>query len=1095
MASAVDKPFQSPVSQTGGSYRPPIAPKPVKDPVTGRFVSSEKYKGEPDFLPGASSQVQGTSLKERRATLSQQERPKPKPSRPAPPPPVDAEHRRRRMTLSLPTKPAVKVSGGKTELDRLLEKRVESPDLEIDDSTTPPFSLSQTIPRAAPISISGRHSLPRSPNLDESELLEGREFSQRMSDVEKQLTRSGMPRPGQAKSISPSLLASMKAKRTFPWSSSPSPHSEKRPWFPKGLFKEKSEQKERKLKLNHHEEKIVAEMKGELKLPKTGLVIELIQGLNDQDYGSGYDTVSISSSEASVSGGSLTDVFELSRSSSSLSSAYVPSDVQICTLRNSRLASILDFENPSSPICKAIELQWKVKPLSLSLWEQDRISAYCLRMLRIGSSISGNDEDVCAQFCGFLLEYKTMFHSMMPHTCKVLCLVPPVWRHDFVNVLTSDDDFLNAYPSGIVTPSLGGDLIRLLHQAEKVLIGAAADLGTFYNLSYIETASQIHGLHRDLKVLRESLRTDISIDDSLGYFEALEKDIQALEAKLEKAAKAFEALRGNDFRNEGNWNKCLRIMVKAAGKAVSHDNPAVAVEAVDAIDLWKKEQKPHVEGAMMVREIDSCEKALMLILKGFGTTEKTYERMRLEAIRQTPAEEETKSLMYLFDGEYHGIEISHKPPACFRLNVRGVCGEADPCGHDGVVIPSCLRDAEHAVNSTVTTVKCGEEVVLKEVRIGVPYAFAISKRSERKRVTKIRMDEMLLICGLAFHKQEMEEAFNTPDKCVDLPIFYNCLLSPDILRGAFSSIPSVDDEKLWCEKVFRKLNRLNHQVVELSVRSSDGTAGKIKVKPDIFMFVCPCNQLAFSKKLQFARTWVNADEYNKQTFERLFGTLDPDTSMTPNSFVQQFLDRNQETLDPVVRQEIEELSHLLRHMFSKNLHHDLMEQPFIFPNAISELGRMLQMCIASGCKSAKDRTGNNERCNIDFALRLYLIRLSLIARLKEKYGDDYQHVAGRAIEQIIPPIDRRMTAEDFYNTAMLLLCSGQLENTINCLGKAGFKIPDYILGIVSGLYPLVDLYLSPIKVPVTDSSKAVVSICSSGVAKEGFSPGQAIPSP
>ena len=132
------------------------------------------------------------------------------------------------------------------------------------------------------------------------------------------------------------------------------------------------------------------------------------------------------------------------------------------------------------------------------------------------------------------------------------------------------------------------------------------------------------------------------------------------------------------------------------------------------------------------------------------------------------------------------------------------------------------------------------------------------------------------------------------------------------------------------------------------------------------------------------------------------------------------------------------------------MHRELGNQPFLFTNSISELGRLLNVANVSGCKSAKDRTGNCERYNIEMALRMKFVRGELT-----KNRDAATNTA-----QILPPVDRRLTSEDSYNQEMLLLCSGQIENTINNLGKPGFKIPDYMLGFAKKLYPVTDAYLS-----------------------------------
>ena len=176
--------------------------------------------------------------------------------------------------------------------------------------------------------------------------------------------------------------------------------------------------------------------------------------------------------------------------------------------------------------------------------------------------------------------------------------------------------------------------------------------------------------------------------------------------------------------------------------------------------------------------------------------------------------------------------------------------------------------------------------------------------------------------------------------------------------------------------------------------------------------------------------------------------------MTPDCFVRKFLDDNKD-IDPVVRHEIEEVSNLLRYLFHNKAHHDLREQPFFFPTAISELGQLMNTAIACGCKSAKDRTGNYQRFRMYMATNLHLVREDIRSELKQKYGDKYMNLKPHSFGKIYPPIDKEATPEDIYNMASMLLCSGQVDLAKYNLGKLILKVPEFTLGPIKKLHPVV----------------------------------------
>ena len=485
--------------------------------------------------------------------------------------------------------------------------------------------------------------------------------------------------------------------------------------------------------------------------------------------------------------------------------------------------------------------------------------------------------------------------------------------------------------------------------------------------------------------------------------------------------------------------------------------------ACKRLTQWRGDQVyPSIGFAQFNIELERREDFLRELL---NIDKKAFTAAREQVISKQSPKERCKELFYLFDGQFYPITVSHKPMALVMFG-EGVTGDRSALAIDGTFYPSCMRDAGRAVNMNVTQVTLGDEDVMKEIRTGVPFAHSISNKELQKAVTRQRFIDILTVAGLTFCPELMKAGFR-PKAMLEadvfkLGMFYICLLSPDNLRPTFSSIPGVDNERRWCHKLDKRIAELNVEQVELPVCRVDGCKGSVRVQPEIFMFVCPCNQLAYASSLQFTQTWENADVYNRETFLRLFGTTDYKHPMTEDCYVQTFLDEHLD-LDPVVKKELLELCYLLRYMFSNKLHRVLSDLPFTFATCISELGRAMKVAIVSGCKSAKDRTGNYERSNIEMALRFHLTRKALASRLFNEFKDEYFAAVEYSVEQLLPPIDRTMSAEDFYNHAMLLLCSDQIEITLDNLGKPGFKIPDYMLGFIKALFPSIDAYLTPVK--------------------------------
>ena len=805
-----------------------------------------------------------------------------------------------------------------------------------------------------------------------------------------------------------------------------------------------------KTSLSEEQATIATTLKDHLNLQHKSDVLHYIEGLNDDNDDPAYETASTGSSEASTPVGSP--------EASSMLSSLDPSEPQERLSRSSRHTAIFDFFQKSSPICLAIENQWGVAAQKLPVWEQERIQAHCSFYLHTSPTLPDDDGDVSLLLQSYLTIYVSAFGELFPKTCEALNLEPPVWNQDAVKALQSDDQ---AVCDSEEAEDVVAEILEYAQSAEKALMEPLVDSTIINTLDYTSRSnSYLHKIDRAGELCTQLSAVKSDLPDNLVH--ALQEDIEALQQRLQQAATVALQFGRNDFRNAENWNQCIEIMrLTACMYLDSNLTGDKLTKAHQKLAAWfEKQQYPAAGIAKFIEELEVRERELLKIL---NINKKNFDPLRFQVLTQQQPQVRTKELYYLFEGLYHMVKVSHTPPACLTFG-KDVEGDKDPLTLNGRFIPSCQRDADRAVNMSVTHVTMEGKDIMKEVRVGVPFAFAVPGKTAQRETTLQRFRDILTVCGMTFFEEQMLSCFHTvgtqPKPPMKLSVINVNLLSPDNLRPAFSSIPGIDNERLWCHKLEKRIGELNGRPLVLPVRRKDGLEGTVTVLPEILMVVCPCNQLAYASSMQFTNTWENADKYNQKTFMRLFGTLNPDEPMPDESYVQTFL-REHTDLDPLIRKELLELCHLILYIFSNKIHHKLGDQPFIFTTCISELGRVMNMAIVSGCKSAKDRTGNYERSNIETALRLHLVRKGMAARIQKRYGEKYGEAVSGSTEQILPPIDRRMTTEDFYNNVMTLLCTGQVEVTMECLGKPGFKIPDYMLGnFIKEVYPTVNGYLS-----------------------------------
>ena len=735
-------------------------------------------------------------------------------------------------------------------------------------------------------------------------------------------------------------------------------------------------------------------------------------------------------------------------SSGSMSPAYP----QMRTPEAAKQLSTFDLSDESSPLSYALNSQWGIDPEELPPQEKINIQNHCSRLLQTSAVIPGNDFEMCLLLQSYLAVYQTSFHKLFPNICRHSDTEPPVWPQNVIDFLWGNEGLSSQSSQGIK------QVENFFAQTETTLQEGLISAETINQMDYSTRISQLNQLRDSIKQLSENLYP-ISFKSAQHdtIYQSLKSDIDALDIQLQAMISSIEVLQSNDFRNKKNWDYSIAIMKDTVLEYFKeHCSQKKFEEYKNELNLWQKQQIYPLKG---------CPKFIATLEKIESDLKKTYshsikksdfEKYKTLVLSNQKAQISSKEFYYFFENQFHLMKVSHQPSGCLTL---GVCdGDHDALKMDGETIPSCARSANRAVNMAVTRVTTGSTEVMKEVRCGVPYAFTIKNDKQRKKITHDRFLDMLTACGLAFFEKQMLDHFynqgEEPKEAFELPVFYNCLLSPDFLRKFMSHIPGLplESESLWCYKLSKRIKEFNTRVVTLPLRLKDGTQGFVKVKPNIFFFVNPCNQLSHGGLSSFSGTWSNADPYNEEAFKRLFGELNPNKPITEDSDVQKFFDNNPD-LAPELKQELTELCQLLRYIQHNKLHHTLSDMPFILSNYISELGRIMNMAVVSGCKSAKDRTGNYERCNIEMAMQLHLSRKKLQARL--------QAVAAKGAslpDKILPPWDRWMTTHDFYNNAGLLVCSGQMESAMKNLGIPGFKTPYYMLGVAQEVNPTVTAY-------------------------------------
>lgn len=732
-------------------------------------------------------------------------------------------------------------------------------------------------------------------------------------------------------------------------------------------------------------------------------------------------------------------------SSSHLASGqHTPAYLNVRTPETAQKLVTFDLSKPRSPLYQAVCNQWDIKPESLSRQEKVNIQNHCARLLQTSEVIPENDFEMSPLLQSYLAVYRTTFSDLFPSVCNFTKKAPPLWPKDVIDSLTGKESGFQKKHSDL--------FYRLLDNIESTFEHGVISEETINQMTYETRIKEL----QDLKQLTEEVLTKFEVisyyTTDLGLFNsALKEDVYNLNIRLNAMITAIQLLQKNDFRTKSNWDYCVETITDIGSCYLDKCKPHKdLIKEQEKFDTWKSLREYPRQGVPnFISRLKGQEKSLV---KTLAIKDKDFKACRTEVLSQQKAELSYKDFYYLFENQFHLMSILHKPAGCMTFGET--TGDCDALGLGGCNIPSCNPAAEREFNMMTTFVTVGDNQIMKEVRGGVPYAFKIDDLDKRTQVTEKRFQDILTACGITYFEDEMLSHFypeGTSSKTAfGMPVIYNCLLSPDKLRKRAQFIIP-EDEREWCRQIALHIEELNKSVVKLPIQKKDGTKGFVNVQPDILFFVNPCNQLSHGGYSLFSGIWADADQYNEQAFLHLFGVLNPNEPITADCYMQKALDNP--NLAPEIKQELKELSQQLRYIYIHKLHHNLDAQPFLFANYISELGRIMNMAVFSGCKSAKDRTGNYERCNIEIAMQLHLARERFKAKL-------HATAEASSSERILPPVDQRMTTDNLYNSTGLLISSGQMEIAMRNLCIPGFKVPDYMLGYAKGVYPAINAHVT-----------------------------------
>lgn len=643
-----------------------------------------------------------------------------------------------------------------------------------------------------------------------------------------------------------------------------------------------------------------------------------------------------------------------------------------------------------------------------------------------------------ASLTAFLNSYKPLVNSLLPETCEVMAqqmgMKAPITVRSLKELFSGNKKVREEWKR------LLNDTLNYLHESPYNQASGPSSL-------LLQTTRcqdlQTHWVtfeHEHMSTLPK-------------FKDAFAKDMKSVSSAFTAHNRMLFTLAENDFRSKDNFTHSVNLLFGTALKTLESlpNAPEALKEALVTIHM----QAISFNGSLdqMIGLLAGFQKKILELFRQHKL-DKLYQRYLIEEIQEKEGPKPIeKKLALKYGDQYHYLDVQYKPAAMLEapapeddLDAISPEGGVNPFHppYQGKFCPSMNRaEAEHAVNlMTVDVCLEGEtDPVYQEVRMGIPYAFAVKERT-REAATHHRWEEAFVATLVQSHSKELEEALSNPNhEPIALPMMYKCLLSPDKLRPHLPEHELVDPELVWCNKTWQKVEELNTAVQEVKVRDHCGEVQTIRVKPDISMFIDPCNNIAFNPVMAMSKTWEYADDVNEKTLTRWMGSLQQGDKIGGKVEIA----LRDQSLPKVYKQELVELVSLIRFMWEGKRFHKLTNNPLYMSNLTSELGRVLKQSNLIGCKSAKDRTGNKSQSDIKMAMDCEMNR--------RRWSENFRC-------SIVPLPEAPFTEDDIFNACQLTLNSGQLENQLKNTAIPGYKMQDYMLGPAKAVYSWISRKVS-----------------------------------
>ena len=733
------------------------------------------------------------------------------------------------------------------------------------------------------------------------------------------------------------------------------------------------------------------------------------------------------------------------------------------------LLRFTDLENPKSPLRQAIAEYFGCPFDSIPAYELDRIYQHCRNMLSSVSFKVTPNESAAKDF---------LIACLQDYLPEVSCRLPSC-----AECRSSSEKLLKAsqllehigLPHSHHTAGLAEAIENAIGLLNNPLYGDISKYG--YDSLLAETEMLRKQLEASYKLTPPEVRSKLS---------ALDEDIKELQSDLSRLSGQVRLLKDNDFRSRANNQNSINMLFYAALDVLSSPENEDQQKARTTLEqLHVKAMKKADFWPDAIPRLLGCQQLILETLKSVGLDRQFHDAL-IKQLQNSQADGVTKQIVLKMAGQDYSGEVSFRPAASVRIEPPEPEDELDvlhqeASGSRGFApfeedyknqfCPSMNRgEKDHCVALGLVEMKIDGEKVYDEIRAGVPYAYAVADEAERTETTRKRWHEVFTAALVQKHSAELREAMANPGSHppIELPLLYDCLLSPDMLRsfiqdkvlgsetlqavaGKLSGVEKLqskardvnDDELGWSRKMSEQIQQMNGREITLKVRDSKGQIYPVKIRPKLFMAITPCNELVFGGGLLAkSKAWVFADHTTGEAIKELLG--DPDPASPVGGYARKVMSR----LNPQSARyrEIEELAFMVRTIFKAKLHHTLTNEPMYFSNLLTELGRMLGTANLIGCKSAKDRTGNKSQSDMKFALQCKLARDQFDA------GKPYK---------ILPGMGRRITWEDVFNACQLALNSGQTEGQAKSTGIPGYKMKGYMLGYADIVFDALNRKVKP----------------------------------